>query len=118
MSELKRGTQIVYVPSHADGDIKHPDCEEGFVISKTSDKYSEAYFCRYWSKSYRYRLRTTANSEATNRRDLIVKDTRHQGIIEEMFRIIEKGYPDYISEEQWDRYDKAMYEKGKANDRT
>ncbi len=118
MSELKRGTQIVYIPSHAMGVINHPDCEEGFVTSRTTNKIEEVYFCRYWSKGHRYRLRTTANGEATNMRDLVVKDTRPQGVIEEVMRIIEKGYPEYISKEQWDRYDKAMYEKGETNDRT
>ncbi len=110
-NELAKGTQILYVPSHAKGNIKHPDCEEGFVMGKTPGKDSESYWCRYWGRQYKYRLRTTANSEATNRRDLEVKKTRSDDAIRVMVKIIEDGYPDYIAREQWERYDKAMWDK-------
>ena len=29
--ELKKGDRVRYVPSHSNGDIKHPDCQEGVV---------------------------------------------------------------------------------------
>ena len=57
--DLQPGTQIAYVPTHANGDLSHPDVEFGFVTSVRGD----VAFCRYWSKGDG--LRTTANSEAT-----------------------------------------------------
>ena len=58
---LKRGTQIVYMPTHCNEDIEHPDIEFGFVTSVRGD----VAFCRYWSKHNKDELRTKANSEAT-----------------------------------------------------
>jgi len=58
---MKRGTQIAYIPTHANGDINHPDVEFGFVTSTRND----VAFCRYWSKRNPFELRTKANSEAT-----------------------------------------------------
>lgn len=58
---LTRGTQILYVPMHAQGDTNHPDVEPGFVTSQRGD----VVFCRYWSKHAPGELRTKANSEAT-----------------------------------------------------
>jgi hypothetical protein len=61
---MKPGTQIIYIPSHAEGDPNHPDCKLGFVISQRED--ISAHFCRYWSKGKPGKeLRTTANSELT-----------------------------------------------------
>jgi len=68
--ELKRGTQIIYIPPHAHGDLKHPDVETGFV---TSVKEGLA-FCRYWNKEVKGELRSTV-SEPTPVKSLIVKDT-------------------------------------------
>lgn len=61
MMPLKRGTQIVYVPPHAHGDIHHQDCETGFVVSVRG----HAAFCRYWQRIPPCDLRTKANSELT-----------------------------------------------------
>jgi len=58
---MKRGTQIAYVPMHADGDLDHPDVEFGFITSVRDD----AAFCRYWRKGQAGQLRTVANSELT-----------------------------------------------------
>ena len=66
---MKRGDQIAYIPSHAKGDMDHPDVDFGFVTS-ISPYDNEIIFCRYWSKHEKGSLRTTANSEATNLRDL------------------------------------------------
>jgi len=60
MNVIQRGTQIAYIPPHADG-VTHQDVEFGFV---TSVRGSIA-FCRYWSKHHPGELRTKANSEAT-----------------------------------------------------
>jgi len=84
MSGLKRGTQIVYIPQHAEGDRNHKDVEEGFVTSVRGNSA----FCRYWSKYDRYQLRTKANSESTSIRDLVIEATRTQDIIDEMLEDI------------------------------
>ena len=55
---MKLGTQIIYVPSHAEGDTNHPDCEFGFVTSTTT----LGAYCRYWRKGEPGVLRTRANS--------------------------------------------------------
>jgi len=66
---MKPGTQVVYVPSEADGNIFHNSCEFGFVTSEHPDH--EAHFVRYWRKGQIGReLRTTANSELTYNNDM------------------------------------------------
>ncbi len=77
---LSRGTQIIYIPDHAQGDIDHPDCERGFVTSVRGD----VAFCRYWSKFDRMELRTKANSEGTPIRNLVAMDTRAQFLIDKL----------------------------------
>lgn len=74
---LKRGDQIIYVPPHADGNLTHPDCEQGFVTS-TKDNVA---FCRYFSKFYSG-LRTLANSEYTPTNLLVRTDHHPQPIID------------------------------------
>ena len=81
MDKLKRGTQIAYVPTHAKGDLYHPDVQYGFV---TSGPGLDTYFCRYWSKHHEKELRTKANSECTPVNCLRVIDTQSQELIEEM----------------------------------
>jgi len=93
MAKFKVGDQIAYVPTHARGDLKHPDVELGFVTSVSPD--GEYAFCRYFAKSNEY-LRTTANSEATYIRDLVHKQHRPQVEIDAMLRafgyfVITKG---------------------------
>lgn len=75
IKELSRGTQVVYVPDHADGRLDHPNSEEGFVTSVKEDLGIA--FCRFWSKHYDG-LRTQANSEACFAEDLVVKATQPQ----------------------------------------
>lgn len=68
---LERGTQIVYIPMHADGP-SHPDCEFGFVTSiktKVASLFGTEpamVYCRYWRKGKLGELRTTCNSELTH----------------------------------------------------
>lgn len=38
VSDFKKGQNVKYIPSHADNDTSHPDCEEGQVTS-VSDCY-------------------------------------------------------------------------------
>ena len=78
---MKMGTQIVYVPLHANGNVDHPDCEAGFVTSLRGDTV----WCRYWSKHCPGELRTKANSEATPLDLLVFTDTRPQ---DEVDRIV------------------------------
>ena len=84
-SDLKVGTQVVYVPTHADGDSEHPDCEEGFI---TSVQPGFA-FCRYWSKTHGG-LRTLANSERTPICALVVKATHPQSQVDSF--LAREGY--------------------------
>ena len=88
---LKPGTQILYVPAHAEGDEGHLDVEMGFV---TSMHFSGvAVFCRYWSKYSRYELRTTANSELTLLKRIVVRDTVAQERVDRALGLIQlSGY--------------------------
>jgi len=37
-NEFKKGWRVRYVPLHADGNLNHPDCQDG-VVSSTNDKF-------------------------------------------------------------------------------
>lgn len=87
MNNIIRGTQIVYVPSHANGDVNHQDCETGFVMAVRGD----VAFCRYWSKTAPNKLRTEANSERTPIDMLLVKDTRNQVVVDFLIMCLEYG---------------------------
>jgi len=82
IEELKRGTQIIYVPMHAKGDLDHPDCEEGFVTSARQVGPFGRAWCRFWSKHDPSRLRTRSCSEGCNPDDLVIKDTRPQSAVD------------------------------------
>ena len=76
--EFEQGTQIAYIPNHADGDINHHDVEFGFVTSRRGDRV----FCRYWIKGRIGTLRTTANSECTPAENLVEHKSVDPRIIE------------------------------------
>lgn len=78
---LSIGTQILYVPNHAEGDVEHEDVEQGFVTSVGSG----VAFCRYWRKDG-YGLRITANSEATPLENIVLFDSHNQAEIEAMMK--------------------------------
>lgn len=84
MPKLKTGTQIIYVPTHVEGDLNHPDCEEGFVTSVRGENAS----CRYWSKQTTGELRTKAGSELTSISLLATKDTQPQDVVNNMIETI------------------------------
>jgi len=63
--DFKKGDTVIYVPTHADGDRNHPDCEHGFVTS-TNETFV---LCKFYDKHGR--LRTIANSEACRPEDLV-----------------------------------------------
>lgn len=79
---MKRGTQIVYIPQHAEGSHAHPDVETGFV---TSVKEYGA-FCRFWSKTNPDELRTKANSEFVAFRHLEETNTVPQWRVNELLK--------------------------------
>jgi hypothetical protein len=85
---LRPKTQVTYVPSHANGDASHPDCEHGFVYALSTLPGMVA--VRYFRKGWRYHflagsmiterdiddawenLRTKSNSEITRIENLQV----------------------------------------------
>ena len=82
--ELEPGTQVIYVPMHAEGNIAHPDCEAGFV---TSLQVPFA-FVRYFYPGGE--LRTVANGERTAIGDLRIANTRMQEEVDHL--MVELGY--------------------------
>ena len=83
--KLKQGTQIAYIPDHAEGDIFHDDVEFGFVMSQAGKR---SVFCRYWRDGEPGILRTVANSEATPIENLVEHKSVHQGIVEQTIKQI------------------------------
>lgn len=83
----KQGDQIAYVPTHANGNLRHPDVQFGFVMRHAENM--DAYFCRYWRSDLRS-LRTVANSELTPSFLLVRVDTVEQSRIEAVIRDIEQ----------------------------
>ena len=65
MTKFKPGDQVRYVPTHAEENLDHPDCENGFVV-KENPRSPGDYFVRYQSKYSPGELRTKANSENTS----------------------------------------------------
>jgi hypothetical protein len=85
IKNTSRGTQIAYIPGHASGNIDHKDVQFGFVTSKTEN----GAFCRYFHSDGKS-LRTTANSELTYWRDLILYNHHIPGEIERILDGIDK----------------------------
>lgn len=73
LAEWPRGTQVLYVPGHANGNERHPDVQAGFVWR---DSGGAAVFVRYFAKGNPDVLRTRANSESTPR-DMLVLRQHH-----------------------------------------
>ncbi len=82
---MKRGDQIIYVPDHAAFSGVNV-LEAGFVTSVRGN----VIFCRYWNKFDPNVLRAMANSEGTNIRDLMKKDTVPQARVKAALEKIEK----------------------------
>ena len=83
--ELERGTQILYVPTHANGRLNHPNVEEGFVTSVQGIRV----FCRYWSKDESGALCTKDNSELTAITNLVIRKSHLQSDVEYWLSIID-----------------------------
>lgn len=77
---MKRGDQIAYIPTHAEGDVAHPDVEFGFVtgVGKL------CVFCRYWSKFSPGELRTKAGSESTPMANLLLYTSQPQKFVDDL----------------------------------
>ena len=73
---LSKGMQIAYVPTHANGNIAHPDVEFGFVTSVTDN----GAFCRYFYRNGE--LRTKSNSELTSYDNLYRYKSRGQEVVD------------------------------------
>lgn len=84
---FKQGTQIAYIPDHAEGDIFHDDVEFGFVMNQAGKR---SVFCRYWIKGLPGVLRTAANSEATPVENIIKHISVSQDTVEQTIREIEE----------------------------
>lgn len=82
------GTQIAYIPNHAEGEISHPDVEFGFITSWIKD--SSSAFCRYWRRGELGTLRTTSCSESTPKANLVEHESVFQERVEE--ELIRLGY--------------------------
>ena len=78
MAQFKRGDQVAYIPTHAEGNIDHPDVEFGFVTYARDDTI----FCRYWRRRELGVLRTRANSEGTPINNLVHHQSVMQGRID------------------------------------
>lgn len=76
---FKPGTQVAYIPNHANGDINHVDVEFGFITGMSQDNTFA--FCRYWSKNSEIALRTTCNSESTPLENLVEYEHVPQGVV-------------------------------------
>lgn len=84
---MKSGDQIAYIPDHAKGML---DIEFGFVWA-ISQYNNEKIFCRYWIIGRPGDLRTVANSELTDLRDLILYQSVPAEIIAETTREIKNA---------------------------
>ena len=82
----KIGQQIAYVPTHAQGDVNHPDVEFGFVTSQKGARV----WCRFYRNPSTTDLRTKLNSEPCSARDLKEHILHNSSIIERKLR--ELGY--------------------------
>lgn len=81
------GTQVAYIPAHANGDINHPDVELGFVQEQRGDTA----LCRFWRKTRGKHqlgdLRTTANAESKNIADLVPHEHYKRDSIDSFLRV-------------------------------
>ena len=89
----KRGDQIIYIPSHAEGDKDHPDCEFGFVVQhlKPPQVTQERVACRFWSDRSARHLRTRSCSENAYVEDIRPFAYTSQSVIDEAMELYVEG---------------------------
>lgn len=64
--DFKRDDKVLYVPTHADGDVNHPDCQRGIVSSQNG----VCVFVKYYPQLARFGWDGTT-SQGTNPEDLV-----------------------------------------------
>lgn len=65
---FKPGMQVLYIPRHANGDPRHPDCEHGIVTS-----VNQTYvFVRYWRMNGSMGPELSSYPAATDPKDLVI----------------------------------------------
>jgi hypothetical protein len=86
--EFYVGQQVVYIPDHLKDNLADnlDSIEFGFITSIRDD----VCFCRYWIRGKINQLRTIANSESTNKRDLFPCKVHSQDLIDQMIEEIKK----------------------------
>lgn len=81
------GDEIVYVPDHAEGDPKHPDCEHGFITAVYPE--DRVAMCRFFRRGT-YELRTVSNGERAAFRNLMRVKLAPPGVIDQALRLVNK----------------------------
>ncbi len=76
----KPGTQIAYIPMHANGDINHPGTEFGFVSGLPGHIGVP---CRFWRHGHPGDLRTLANDELTPIMRIVQFESVPQSIVDQ-----------------------------------
>ena len=90
--QLEQGTQVRYIPDHADGDSDHPDCLDGFVMGPIVIIHDGVNVpVRYWGKHSPGWLKNVSNSEITEIENLILVDSYPQFIIDRIVDDILSG---------------------------
>lgn len=80
IKKLTIGTQVAYIPDHAEGKIGHEAVEFGFIYRHAPD--DDAAYCKYWRQDLKG-LRTVAGSELTQARHLITHTCVPVGQVQE-----------------------------------
>ena len=75
---MKRGTQIAYIPPHADS-VEHPDVQLGFVTS-VGNKHV---FCRFWNGDLTDIVDKSC-SKGVPHDHLVERDSVQQALVDEM----------------------------------
>jgi len=90
---FERGDQIAYIPTHAKGNVAHPDVEFGFVTSVDGERV----WCRFWRKGGGEReLRTKANSELVMASDLVGYESVTKRRVDMALTWIDETYAAYF----------------------
>lgn len=101
---VKPGTQIVYIPNHANGNPQHLTAEYGFVTSVNS----YFVFCRFWLTDKNHKpineLRTKGGSAACNMDNLLLSDTVPQSWVAEAWKTIADDYDPRLEMEALDEH--------------
>lgn len=86
--QARVAVQIAYVPTHAEGNIDHPDVEFGFISGVP--EIGDVAYCRFWSTTHEG-LRTLANSELVCLNDLVLCVSRSEEEVEAAIQTILKA---------------------------